>query len=267
MFLREVISQDRASPRIRYAEIVEPYENERGEQGHRVVLSLGPVDELDRDAIRDLVRALSRYLGEEPSREGIVLLDVREFGVGYALHGLWRRFNISTGLKRILGRRMGASNVERSIFLLAVHGLATLAGPEGCYRWFSEHAWVPGARRVLEPHVVQALEWLDDHRREAVGVFEEALGSPVSIDDSAPPLARINEAIAGFLEREVGRPIAEIRYELGRVKAVERKSGPRCVWETSVPSAQAREILDRLGLSAPPRSLPRPAKRGQRKSI
>src|SRR5262245_54356127 len=121
MFLREVISQDRAASRIRYAEIVEPYRNERGEQDHRVLLSLGPVDAIDLETIRDLVRALSRYLGEESVRDGLVLLDVREFGFGYALHGLWRRFGISTALRRILGRRMGASHVERSIFLLSVH--------------------------------------------------------------------------------------------------------------------------------------------------
>jgi hypothetical protein len=266
MFLREVISQDRAAPRIRYAEIVEPYRNERGEQQHRVLLSLGPVDALDPETIRDLVRALSRYLGEEPVRDGLVLLDVREFGIGYALHGLWRRFGVSTGLRRILGRRTGASHVERSIFLLTVHRVATLANPHASYRWFSEQAWVPGARRILEEHIAQALAWLEEHRREALAVFEESFGVRTDPDFDGTPLEQISETIGRFLEDETGRTLAEIRYELGRVKAVERKAGARCVWETSVPSPHARDMLERLGLTAPPRSLPRPAKRGQRKS-
>ncbi|MBC7172712.1 MAG: hypothetical protein H5U40_09810, partial [Polyangiaceae bacterium] len=120
--------------------MVEPFRNARGEEEHRVVFSLGSVDTIDRESLRDLVRALSRYLGDEPSRDGLVLLDVREFGVGYALHGLWRRFAISTAIRRLLGRRTGASHVERSVFLMAVHRIATQDEPTGCFRWFSERA-------------------------------------------------------------------------------------------------------------------------------
>jgi hypothetical protein len=94
MFLREVVTGKREGKPVRYAQIVEAFRNEQGKSRHRVLLSLGRVDHLDREQIRRLVVALSRYHETGTMPEGGRLGEVRDFGVGYLADVLWRRLEL-----------------------------------------------------------------------------------------------------------------------------------------------------------------------------
>ncbi|MFO0754898.1 MAG: hypothetical protein U0359_00280 [Byssovorax sp.] len=56
-----------------------------------MLLPLGRVDRLDREQIRRLVVALSRYLETGELPEGGRLGEVRDYGVVYLADALWRR--------------------------------------------------------------------------------------------------------------------------------------------------------------------------------
>src|SRR5260370_7300201 len=95
MFLREVVTGRREGKPVRYAQIVEAYRNDDGKSRHRVLLALGRVDRLDRDQVRRLVVALSRYLETGALPEGGRVGEVRDFGIGYLADALWRRFGLT----------------------------------------------------------------------------------------------------------------------------------------------------------------------------
>src|SRR5260370_16732298 len=83
MFLREVVTGRREGKPVRYAQIVEAYRNDDGKSRHRVLLALGRVDRLDRDQVRRLVVALSRYLETGALPEGARVGEVRDYAIGY----------------------------------------------------------------------------------------------------------------------------------------------------------------------------------------
>jgi hypothetical protein len=62
MFLREVVTNARSGAPVRYAQVLESYRDEQGKSCHRVVLSLGRVDPIDKEKLRGLIASLSRYL-------------------------------------------------------------------------------------------------------------------------------------------------------------------------------------------------------------
>ena len=73
-------------------------------------------------------------------------------------------------------------------------------------------------------------------------------------------VATLALGLSAHVGRQVERPWHEVYGTLRHVRALERKAMGGAVWETTVPSAEARDVLAALGLSAPPRSLPRPAR-------
>src|SRR5512139_1882330 len=161
MFLREVVTRRKASPPVRYAQIVEAYRNDEGKSRHRVLLSLGRVDRLDKDSLRRLVLGLSRYLDDGPPSDGVMLQDIRDFGVAFMMHGLWRRLGLRGVLRRLQQRRAGSSRIERAVFTLVVHRLSTGREADDAFPWLRELAWVPGTRRVTEEHLHEALVFLE----------------------------------------------------------------------------------------------------------
>src|SRR5690242_6467324 len=114
MFLREVVTNARSGAPVRYAQLLESYRDEAGKSRHRVVMSLGRVDRIDKDKLRGLVAALSRYLetGEVPA--GACVGEVREFGLPYLADAVWRRFSLPDVVRRLLRKRRFEIGVERA---------------------------------------------------------------------------------------------------------------------------------------------------------
>ena len=132
MFLREVVTGQRTNNPARYAQIVESFRDEAGRVRQRVVLSLGRVDQLDREQIRRLVIALSRYLetGEVPP--GGRVGQVREYGIGYVADALWRRLDLSKIFAKQLRSRKYEAPVERAIFAMVLHRMVDPSSKRAC---------------------------------------------------------------------------------------------------------------------------------------
>jgi hypothetical protein len=166
MFLREVVTGRREGNPVRYAQIVEAFRNEQGKSRHRVLLSLGRVDRLDRDQVRRLVVALSRYLETGTMPEGGRLGEVRDFGVGYLADGLWRRLELPAFFTKQLRRRKYEAPVERALFALVAQRLADPASKLACADWLAHDVWLPGTRDVRLQHLYRAMDFLDDCHEE-----------------------------------------------------------------------------------------------------
>ena len=105
MFLREVVTGRRKGNPVRYAQIVEAYRDEQGKPRHRILLSLGRVERLDKEKVRRLIVSLSQYLetGEVP--DGGRIGQIRDFGVGYLAEALWSRLGLPAFFQKQLRRR------------------------------------------------------------------------------------------------------------------------------------------------------------------
>ena len=162
MFLREVVTGKREGKPVRYAQIVEAFRNDDGKSRQRVLLSLGRVDRLDRDQVRRLVVALSRYLDTGTMPEGGRVGEVHEFGVGYVADALWRRLGLDDFFARQLRKRKFEAPIERALFALVAHRLVDPASKLACWDWIEQDAFLPSTSGIRLQHLYRAMDFLDE---------------------------------------------------------------------------------------------------------
>jgi transposase len=162
MFLREVVTGQRTASPARYAQIVESFRDEQGHVRKRVLLSLGRVDQLDRQQIQRLVTALSRYLetGEVPP--GGRVGQVRDYGIGYVADALWRRLDLPKFFSKQLRSRKYEAPVERAIFAMVAHRMVDPSSKRACSDWLEHDAWLPQSRSITLQHLYRAMDFLDE---------------------------------------------------------------------------------------------------------
>lgn len=171
MFLREVVTGKREGKPVRYAQIVEAFRNDDGKSRHRVLLSLGRVDRLDREQVRRLVVALSRYLDTGTMPEGGRIGEVRDFGIPYVADALWRRLGLPAFFTKQLRARKYEAPVERALFALVTHRLVDPSSKLACWDWLEHDAHLPSTRGIHLQHLYRAMDFLDDCHES----LEEAL--------------------------------------------------------------------------------------------
>src|SRR5713226_5217017 len=162
MFLREVVTGRREGNPVRYALIVQAYRNDDGKSRHRVLLSLGRVDRLDRDQVRRLVVSLSRYLETGAMPAGGRIGEVRDFGVGYLADALWRRLELPAFFAKLLRTRKFDAPVERALFALIAHRMMDPASKLATWDWLQHDAWLPSTSDLKLQHLYRAMDFLDD---------------------------------------------------------------------------------------------------------
>jgi hypothetical protein len=162
MFLREVVTGQREGNPVRYAQIVESFRNEQGKSRHRVLLSLGRVDRIDRDQMRRLITALSRYLETGAVPEGGRVGQVRDFGLVYLADALWDRFGLRAFFTKQLRRRRFDAPVERALFALVAHRLVDPGSKLACADWIASDAWLPSPQPIQLQHLYRAMDFLDE---------------------------------------------------------------------------------------------------------
>jgi hypothetical protein len=171
MFLREVVTGQKAGNPVRYAQIVEAYRDEAGKSRQRVLLPLGRVDRLDRDQIRRLIVGLSRYLETGDVPEGGRIGEVRDYGLVYLADALWRRFQLPAFFTKQLRRRKYDAPVERALFALVAHRLVDPGSKLACWDWIENDAYLPDCKGLALQHLYRAMDFLDDCHES----LEEAL--------------------------------------------------------------------------------------------
>lgn len=162
MFLREVVTGQRTNTPVRYAQIVESYRDDAGKSRHRILMSLGRVDRIDREQVRRLVTALSRYLDTGQLPEGGHLGEVRDFGIPWLAEALWQRLGLPRFFRRELKARKYEAPVERALFAMVAHRLVDPSSKRACAEWLELDAWVPGTRGLQLQHLYRAMDFLDD---------------------------------------------------------------------------------------------------------
>src|SRR3989338_9559655 len=133
MFIREVTAKSSAGRRMTYVQLVH---NERdpktGYSRAKVLHGFGRKDALDTEALKRLVRSISRFLSPEDALQAqaiakqgkgaLKFMWSREFGGGYVLEKVWEELEIGGEIQKLLkarGKQRG--EIERSIFAMVAN--------------------------------------------------------------------------------------------------------------------------------------------------
>jgi transposase len=130
----------------------------------RVLHHLGREDQVEPDAIRRLIRSLSRVLepGEALALASpeLRLVESRPYGGAWLLDRLWERLGLPSILATVLRGRRRDPLVERVLFALVANRALEPMSKLSCAAWVTGKAAIPGLAELDEDRAYRAMDWL-----------------------------------------------------------------------------------------------------------
>jgi len=135
----------------------------------KVVYSFGREDQLDTDAIRRLVTALSRLLSPADALAAtadgdLVFTESRPYGGAYVLDQLWHRLGIAKILAGLAssgrGRPRDAAAAERVLFALVANRALAPSSKLAAAEWMSQDVHIDRLGTVTDDACYRAMDWL-----------------------------------------------------------------------------------------------------------
>lgn len=165
MYLRTTRRRNNDGSEVRYLSLAHNvWDPETHRSNVRVLFNLGREDALDRDAVRRLIRSLSRALepGEAlalPAPE-LRLTESRPYGGAWLLDRLWERLGIPGILAGALDGRRRDPLVERVLFAMVANRALEPMSKLSCAAWVTTKAAIPGLAELDEDRCYRAMDWL-----------------------------------------------------------------------------------------------------------
>jgi transposase len=178
MYIRRISRRLAGGRRASYLQLAQKVRDPKtGAPRDQVLYHFGPEDQIDHDQIRRLVKSLSRFLdpGEQAASEavldGVATRDVAvekalSYGSTYLLDQMWRRLELDSTLKDLLGRRSFQIEVERLLFAMVANRAIAPRSKLGLERWVGRKAVIEGLQEVQAHNLYRAMDFLVDHAEE-----------------------------------------------------------------------------------------------------
>jgi Transposase DDE domain len=170
MYLRETKRRNADGSEVGYLALAHNVRDpQTGVPRAEIVHRFGRTDQVDREALRRLIKSISRFLDPADQVAATVSGDVavvesRAMGGCWLADQLWRRLGIEQAIVQAIGgRRLDAEQVERTIFAMVANRLSVrpLSKLAGC-GWVAERAYVAGLPGVNEDACYRAMDVLMD---------------------------------------------------------------------------------------------------------
>src|SRR3954454_4812772 len=170
MYLRETKRRNADGSEVGYLALAHNVRDPKtGVPRAEIVHRFGRTDQVEREALRRLIKSISRFLDPADQVAAMVsgevsVLESRAMGGCWVADQLWRRLGIDEAIVEALGgRRLDAEAVERTIFAMVANRLSVrpLSKLAGC-GWVAERAYVPGLAELNEDACYRAMDVLMD---------------------------------------------------------------------------------------------------------
>lgn len=188
MYVRETKRRNADGSEVSYLALAHSVRDPKtGAPRAEIIHRFGRADQVDREALRRLVRSIGRFLdpADQVALEvggEVRLLDSRPMGACWVADRLWQRFGIGDTIRTAVGGgRVDAQAVERTIFAMVANRLSVkpLSKLAGC-GWVAERAFVDGLTEVSEDACYRAMDRLHD---ALAGVQEQVFFRVASLLD------------------------------------------------------------------------------------
>ena len=168
MYLRETKRRNKDGSTVSYLQLAH---NERnpvsGSPVARVIHNFGRADELDHEALRRLVKSISRFLEPDEATsigaglEEVEVVESRRYGGAYVLDALFARLGITAALRAAAaGRRLAPELVERVVFALVAQRALEPGSKLAATRWAAERVALPGCPAFSDDAAYRAMDFL-----------------------------------------------------------------------------------------------------------
>jgi len=170
MYLRTIKRKNKDGSVVEYVQLANNVWNkEKGFAQAQVIHSFGRSDQLDVDALRRLIRSVSRFLDPEDAirlerqSDDLKFVSSRPAGGAYLLKALWQRLNIDDCLKKALDQRSFTAPVAEALFSMVANRALAPSSKLAIEQWAADEVFLGDHQPLQVQHFYRAMDFLLEH--------------------------------------------------------------------------------------------------------
>lgn len=172
MHLRVTKSKQKAGI-AEYVQLVQSVRHpETGVPRAQVIHHFGRRDQLDLDALRRLIKSISRFLNNDEAAaitgvgSPFEFLGARAVGTTWFLDGLWKRLGIDREIATLLANRGFTTPIERILFAMVANRALAPCSKLAIESWATRDVLITGLTEVTSDQLYRAMDFLLDAQAE-----------------------------------------------------------------------------------------------------
>lgn len=185
MYLRTIKRKNKDGSVVGYVQLANNVWNkEKGFAQAQVIHSFGRSDQLDLDALRRLIKSVSRFLSPEDAikfehqSDDLKFTSSRPAGGAYLLKALWQRLGLDDCLKKALDQRSFTAPMADALFAMVANRALAPSSKLAIEQWAADEVFLGDHQQLQVQHCYRAMDFLLEH---AEAVQKEVFWSTASL--------------------------------------------------------------------------------------
>ena len=186
MYIRTIKRKNKDGSVVEYVQLANNVWNkQKGFAQAQVIHSFGRSDQLDTEALKRLIKSMSRFLPPEDAvriehqDDDLKIMSSRPAGGAYLLKSLWNRLRIDDCLKNGLGQRSFSSPIADAIFAMVANPALAPSSKLAIEQWAAQDVYLGNEEKLQVQHCYRAMDFL-----LAVEAFIRWLDLPLDTKDN-----------------------------------------------------------------------------------
>lgn len=173
MYIRTIKRKNKDGSVVEYVQLANNVWNkEKGFAQAQVLHSFGRRDQLDVQALKRLVKSMSRFLAPEDALklehqdDELKIVSSKPSGGAYLLASLWKRLGIDKCLKKVLDGRSFTAPVADAIFSMVANRALAPSSKLAIEQWAAEDVYLGEHEPLQVQHFYRAMDLLLEHEEQ-----------------------------------------------------------------------------------------------------
>jgi len=174
MYVRTIKRKNKDGTVVEYVQLAHNiWDKEKGYARAEVIHSFGRSDQLDKEALKRLIKSMSRFLDPEDSTrieqgdDSLKIISSRAAGGAYLLKSLWKRLGLDACITKIIASRAHTAPVADALFAMVANRALAPSSKLAIEQWAAEEVYLGDHEPLQVQHFYRAMDVLLEHE-EAV---------------------------------------------------------------------------------------------------
>jgi transposase len=170
MYIRTIKRKNKDGSVVEYVQLANNVWNKKkGFAQAQVIYSFGRSDQLDVQALKRLIKSMSRFLAPEDAiklehqSDTLKFTSSRPAGGAYLLKTLWDRLNIKDCLKKALDKRSFSAPIADALFAIVANRALSPSSKLAIEQWATEDVYLGEHEPLQVQHFYRAMDFLLEH--------------------------------------------------------------------------------------------------------
>lgn len=170
MYLRTIKRKNKDGSEVEYVQLANNVWNkEKGFAQAQVIHSFGRSDQLDIEALKRLIKSVSRLLGPqdaislERQSDDLKFVSSRPAGGAYLLKALWERLHLDDCLKKALDQRSFTAPMAEALFAMVANRALAPSSKLAIEQWAADEVFLGEHQPLQVQHCYRAMDFLLEH--------------------------------------------------------------------------------------------------------